>query len=163
MRQALNVIRERIDGEKALEAAAAAAEESASQAGDWRSQFLNEWNGNDETATVRSSKRAPIPADPPTGDDGARPDWDSSSRVGDEAGPRTSTSARAMADQLLRDNPNLAQKHSVRSLAAVVEKHEPTADELPPLRVVTVVENPKVNTKTVDPSNLPYLHRNPAV
>jgi hypothetical protein len=40
---------------------------------------------------------------------------------------------------------------------------ELTAEELPPLRVVTIVENPRVPTKDVDPSNLPYLHRNPAI
>ena len=38
-------------------------------------------------------------------------------------------------------------------------------EHLPPLRVVTVIENPRVASKGghVDPSNLPYLHRNPAV
>jgi hypothetical protein len=38
-----------------------------------------------------------------------------------------------------------------------------TEAELPPLRIVTVVENPRVAEKQIDPSNLPYLHRNPAI
>jgi len=164
VRQALNVIRERIDGQKALEAAAAAAEEAAAAGGDWRSQFLDEWNAKDDDAsTVRSSKRAPIPAEAGAMGEGDKPDWDASTRAGEETGPRVSQSARAMADAMLKENPNLREKHSVRSLAAMVEKHEPTVEELPPLRIVTVVENPKVNTKQIDPSNLPYLHRNPAV
>jgi len=162
VRQALNVIRERIDGQKALEAAAAAAEEASAAGGDWRSQFLSEWNANDdETATVRSSKRAPVLVAAVV-EDGGQPEWDASTRAGDE-GARVSSGARAVAEQMLHENPSLAQKHSVRSLAKVVEKYEPSVEELPPLRVVTVVENPKMNTKTIDPSNLPYLHRNPAV
>ena len=45
----------------------------------------------------------------------------------------------------------------------VPPEHGITEEDLPPLRVVTVIENPRVPTKDVDPSNLPYLHRNPAV
>ena len=36
-------------------------------------------------------------------------------------------------------------------------------DGLPPLRVVTIVENPRSTNKPIDASNLPYLHRNPAI
>jgi len=144
----------------ALEAAASAAEEAAERGDDWRSQFLNEWNADDDgTASVRS-KRAPIPEAAAAADD--KPDWDTSTNAGDPSAPRVSAGARAMAEEMLQANPGLAQKHSVRSLAAVVEKRN-EVEELPPLRVVTVIENPKVGTKAVDPSNLPYLHRNPAV
>lgn len=166
VRQALNVIRERIDGQKALEAAAAAAEEAASTSGDWRSSFLKEWNGADDdgAGSVRSSRRAPVPAAEATGDEG-KPEWDASTRAGEEGAPRANASARAAAEQLRRENPNLAQKHSVSSLARVVERAEMGIEHLPPLRVVTVIENPRVASKGghVDPSNLPYLHRNPAV
>ena len=35
---------------------------------------------------------------------------------------------------------------------------------LPPLKIVTIHENPRVTDGgNVDPSNLPYLHRNPAI
>ena len=35
---------------------------------------------------------------------------------------------------------------------------------LPPLKLVTIHENPRVpKGDAVDPSNLPYLHRNPAI
>ena len=198
VRQALNVIRERIDGEKALEAAAQAAEESMSQAGDWRTKFLNEWNDEADETSSQRSKRAPIPTSGlATGEEGGKPDWDSSTNAGDERTKyMASAGSRAMAEELLRDNPDLAKKHSVRSLATVVEKSQTPADQLPPLRIVTVVENPKVSIaqpparrcpslsvavppslkhalparvssqvqgKPIDPSNLPYLHRNPAV
>ena len=69
-----------------------------------------------------------------------------------------------MAEQMLMENPDMAKKHSVRSLASMVDKAATKADEpLPPLRVVTIVENPRVAQKEVDASNLPYLHRNPAI
>jgi len=158
VRQALNVIRERIDTQKALDAAAEAAADGAEN---WRDQFLSEWNGDDDAMSRASSKRAPIPvaAEP---DEGKQAEWDSSTNAGEERqGPGTNASARAMADALLRENPNLAAKHSTKSLATIVEKGQ--QDALPPLRVVTIVENPKVPTKLIDPSNLPYLHRNPAV
>jgi len=164
VRQALNVIRERIDTQKALDAVAEAAD---APEGEWRDSFLKEWNGDDETASQRSSKRAPIPQ--AAEGEAGQPEWDSSTNAGDKREPPgTSASARAVAEELLRENPNLAAKHSTKSLASIVEKTEArstgmTAQQLPPLRVVTVIENPKVPTKLIDPSNLPYLHRNPAV
>ncbi|KAL3924566.1 MAG: hypothetical protein SGPRY_003878 [Prymnesium sp.] len=95
-----------------------------------------------------------------------------------------------MADELLKSNPSLAAKHSVRSLASIVDKantkEDTSASQIPPLRIVrlmnemtlrgvgecsldvcapqvTVHENPRVQDKLIDPSNLPYLHRNPAI
>jgi len=73
-----------------------------------------------------------------------------------------------MAEQMLEENPNMKAKHSVRSLASMVDKQSAkpgalTEEQLPPLRIVTVVENPRVQTKEIDASNLPYLHRNPAI
>jgi hypothetical protein len=190
VRQALGVIRERIDAQKAVEAAAAAADEAdekiAAAGGDWRAQFLSEWNGreDDDGASQRTgaSRRAPIPA-AASGDDGEQPEWDASTNAGDRDQGRYSSQARAMAEELLRENPELGSKHSIKSLTSMVSKaqhaNEPQAGasmtktggwerslteaELPPLRVVTVVENPRVPTKDVDPSNLPYLHRNPAI
>lgn len=169
VRQALQVIRERIDTQKALEAVAANVEESedkiAAAGGDWRAQFLAEWN---DDAKSTASKRAPIPGLPTFDEPGAtgKPEWDASTNAGDKR-DGVSGSARAMAEQLLAADPDLKAKHSVKSLASIVDKQsgtkQLTEDELPPLRVVTIVENPRVPAKEVDASNLPYLHRNPAV
>lgn len=182
VRQALDVIRERIDAQKAVEAAAAAAdladEEIEAAGGDWRSKFVAEWNGDDAASQGGASRRAPIAAGGGSasggGGEGERPDWDASTSMGDGArGALMGGSARAMAEELLRDNPELAAKHSVKSLASVVSRGGAASagtkklgcegEELPPLRVVTIIENPRVASKEVDPSNLPYLHRNPAV
>jgi hypothetical protein len=187
VRQALGVIRERIDAQKAVEAAALAAEEAdealSAAGGDWRSQFLSEWNGDaDGSKSVGGGSRRSGGGGGGGGaaseGGGGKPDWDSSTNAGDYDRGGPSTSARAMAEQLMLENPELREKHSLKSLSAMVEKQtekqgnatkslatvrELTAEELPPLRVVTIVENPRVPTKDVDPSNLPYLHRNPAI
>ena len=67
----------------------------------------------------------------------------------------------------MQSNPKLASKHSLRSLASAVGSAMSKAATqgeivLPPLRLVTIHENPRVAADK-DPSNLPYLHRNPAV
>ena len=164
VRQALQVIRERIDTQKALEMQAAtveaAEEELAAAGGDWRAQFLSEWN-NDAASTA--SKRAPIPRAAMAEGGDTKPDWDASTNAGDKERSLVSGTARAMAEQMLMENPDMKAKHSVKSLASMVDKAGATAEELPPLRVVTIVENPKVASKEIDASNLPYLHRNPAI
>ena len=173
VRQALQVIRERIDTQKALEAVAADVEDSeaalAEAGGDWRAQFLSEWNGDDDAKST-ASKRAPIPRETFADDPNAQPEWDSSTNAGDRDRGGVSASTRAMAEQLLAENPEMKTKHSVKSLSAIVDKAQTkglgglTEEQLPPLRVVTIVENPKVSAyKEVDASNLPYLHRNPAI
>lgn len=89
VRQALTVIRERIDTEKAMAAAAEAAEAAElaveEAGGDWRSAFLSTWNGNDDDAfersSIRSSRRGG--AEHATGETKSQPDWDSSTAAGD--------------------------------------------------------------------------------
>mmetsp|Transcript_20739 Transcript_20739/g.47484 ORF Transcript_20739/g.47484 Transcript_20739/m.47484 type:complete len:155 (+) Transcript_20739:338-802(+) len=149
---------------QAAEAADIAVEEAG---GDWRDAFLASWNGQDE-ALERGSQRSTSTrrgAEAATGETAAQSEWDSSTAVGDTKKSVVSEDARQMADELLKSNPSLAAKHSVRSLAAIVDKANDTstASRLPPLKIVTVVENPRVQEKSVDPSNLPYLHRNPAI
>ena len=202
VRQALSVIRERIDTEKAMAAVAEAAEEAdlavEEAGGDWREAFLSNWNDDGdavERSSVRSSRRGGAPA---AGETAAQPDWDASTAAGDtkksvvsegahrtpapalQAAPcpalhpphllptrrhglrvpsgratllpfavssspppllRSSADARQMADELLKSNPGLAAKHSVRSLASIVEKANPQDDpnataHLPPLKIV---------------------------
>lgn len=175
VRQALSVIRERIDQEKAMQAVAEAAEEAAAAVedagGNWRDAFLASWNGDADDALERGS-RSSAPArhvGGAAGETAEKPDWDTSTATGD-AQKAVSEGARQMAEELLKSNPGLAAKHSVRSLAAVVDAskkpQDAVADEianLPPLKIVTVHENPRVKERSLDPSNLPYLHRNPAI
>lgn len=183
VREALSVIRERIDGQKAVEAAAAAAAEAEAEADDalgealeaagddWRTKFLQSWNADDDadergSVTSTSTTRRQRAAAKEGAAEGGQPDWDSSTNAGDgkRAGP--SSGALEAAAELMQSNPRLASKHSLKSLASAVGSAmgKPAEEKLPPLRLVTIVENPRVATDgSVDPSNLPYLHRNPAV
>jgi len=196
VRQALSVIKERIDAQKALvqaaaraeeisedEALAAVAEASALDGDDWKASFLNKWNaahGEDDVESVRSggsraSRRAGGQAVGET-----HPNWDSSTNAGDRVSRGPPATAVEMAKSLLESNPDLASKHSLRSLAAVVQTatgkaegggapathslRDMMARDLPPLKLVTIVDGSKpAGGKKVDASNLPYLHRNPAV
>jgi len=171
VRQALSVIRERIDTEKAMAAVAQAAEDAdlavEDAGGDWREAFLSGWNGEDDAQERGSVRSSAAPKRAAAGETAQQPDWDSSTAMGDTK-KAASEDARQRAAELLESNPGLAAKHSVKSLAAVVQKTNPQDDpaeisKLPPLKIVTVHEHPRVQEKNVDPSNLPYLHRNPAI
>lgn len=205
VREALSVIRERVDAQNRQAEAEALVEpdDSVSAAGDggrddedtgedWYSDFVAQWNGADrrqvaasETSTVRrrlGGKRAT--------DAAATREWDSSSRVGDDPA-RTTLAATAdtldEAKELMEMNPALKATHSLRSLAAAIETASEKAPSeaggaratlketvdagnsfaprgslmtLPPLKLVTIHER---GTGEVSASNLPYLHRNPAV
>jgi hypothetical protein len=189
VRQALSVIRDRLDTQKAVDAAAAAAAESEAEADaelavaldaagdDWRSKFLQSWNEADDDdmqergsiadSTTSTTRRRAARAAAGEGD--GAPEWDSSTVTGESKRAAASASAMEAAAELMETNPKLKSKHSVKSLAAAVESAMTKPPEvyqppLPPLRLVTIHENPRVTAdKSADPSNLPYLHRNPAV
>eukprot|EP00967_Tisochrysis_lutea_P063561 scaffold82047_cov31-Tisochrysis_lutea.AAC.8 len=197
VRQALSVIKERIDAQKALVQAAARAEEISEEEArtamaettelegdDWKASFLSKWNavdGDDDAGSIRSgrSRASRLASNNVVGETQQQPDWDSSTNAGDRVSHGPSTSAVEMAKALLESNPSLAAKHSVRSLAAAVQTatgkddtagpgtsrtlRDMMASDPPPLKLVTINEKPEAVKKTVDASNLPYLHRNPAV
>jgi len=175
VRQALCIIRDRIEQEKSIQATAEADEEAEAERitrDDWQDEFVNSWNNekaNSEAGTERSNRDTVAVAAPA---EGAKENWDSSTTGGE--GKAVPTEARRAAEELLKSNPALAAKHSVRSLVAATTtaKHDPPRlslaermASLPPPRIVTIIENPRVplDGKSFDPSNLPYLHRNPAI
>ena len=89
--------------------------------------------------------------------------------MGEGGRKKLAAAALAAAKELREMNPKLAEKHSNKSLAQAIEtaKKAELAEEfarLPPLKLVTIHENPRVaKGDAVDASNLPYLHRNPAI
>jgi hypothetical protein len=198
VRQALSVIKERIDAQKALvqaaaraedisedEALAAMAEASALDGDDWKASFLSKWNAvhrEEDAESVRSggSRASKQAGGIASGETQQQPDWDSSTNAGDRVSRGPPATAVEMARSLLETNPDLASKHSLRSLAAVVQTatgkvrtgssattqsmRDLMASELPPLKLVTITDGARpAGGKKVDASNLPYLHRNPAV
>eukprot|EP00743_Colponemidia_sp_Colp-15_P000844 GILK01000931.1.p1 GENE.GILK01000931.1~~GILK01000931.1.p1 ORF type:complete len:387 (-),score=94.14 GILK01000931.1:794-1903(-) len=91
-------------------------------------------------------------------------DQDYVSNQGDNPDPE-----KAMADRILQSSHSIRSVHSTASLrqvmamtksklAAVME----TVEEKPPAPLVTTISD-TIRRKDVDPSQLPYLHRNPAI
>merc|ERR1740130_26894 len=82
VRQALCVIRERIDQEKAMQAAAEAMEEAETGQGDWQDDFCGNWNN--EAASEVGSQRSN--RDVATGAlEDTKQDWDASTTASDAA------------------------------------------------------------------------------
>lgn len=66
-----------------------------------------------------------------------------------------------MADEVLRNYPNLKGVHSNTSIRKLLEAEAAKAINEPiPRPVITTVVKDK---KPLDTNNLPYLHRNPAI
>jgi len=116
VRQALGVIRDRIDQEKALQAAAEAMElaEETGKPDNWEDEFVGKWNNDkapSEAGSLRSNRDAPADADP------NKDEWDASTMMS-ETTRLIPADVRHAAEELLKANPSLAAKHSVKSLVA---------------------------------------------
>lgn len=94
-------------------------------------------------------------------------EWDRSTVVSDV--PRTVEEklASKIATEMLKDNPKLKGVHSSMSLKKILEKEakrqllaETGGEYNPP--IISQISTHERNTRT-DPSNLPYLHKCPAV
>ena len=94
-------------------------------------------------------------------------EWDRSTVVSDV--PRTAEERMAakIANDMLKDNPKLKGVHSNMSLKKILEKEAKrqllaeTGDEYSPPIISKTATHERI-TRT-DPSNLPYLHKCPAV
>jgi len=71
--------------------------------------------------------------------------------------------AKLVADSVLEQRPNLKNVHSNASMRRLLEREakQYMYDRLPQPTITIIEEEPRV--KRIDASNLPYLHRNPAV
>ena len=75
--------------------------------------------------------------------------------------------AAQIASEVLKDNAKLRAVHSKDSIKAILEKEArkqmkmANGGEYKPPVIARTVEHMNVNR--ADPSNLPYLHKNPAV
>jgi hypothetical protein len=92
-----------------------------------------------------------------------KPDWDAST-----AGGKQTTEdriARKLANEVLRDNAKLRGVHSASSIKKLLEKEAKKALLEGPYKgpVVSVIKEKEVNKDEIDPSYLPYLHKNPAI
>ena len=93
-----------------------------------------------------------------------KPDWDATTK-----GDKETTEdriARKLAKEVLRDNAKLRGVHSESSIKKLLEKEAKKAllaNEGYKGPVVSVIKEKEVNKDGIDPSYLPYLHKNPAI
>jgi hypothetical protein len=91
-------------------------------------------------------------------------EWDASTK-----GDKETTEdriARKLAKEVLRDNAKLRGVHSSNSIKKLLEKEAKKAllaNEGYKGPVVSVIKEKELNRDEIDPSYLPYLHKNPAI
>lgn len=95
-----------------------------------------------------------------------KPEWDGSVR-----GDKQTTEdriARRLANEVLRDNAKLRGVHSANSIKKLLEKEakkQLLANNGEPYKgpIVSIIKEKELNKDEIDPSYLPYLHKNPAI
>jgi hypothetical protein len=107
-----------------------------------------------------------------------RPDWDSSTSCGDDAYQEMNREIKGAAEAVLESAPQLKAIHSKESVQRIIEKTRKNLAEQPPMDIIDAMARdgpapvPVITTssdtqarlhKPVDPSQLPYLYRSPAV
>jgi hypothetical protein len=96
-----------------------------------------------------------------------RPEWDRSTK-GDKEREKTTEEriAQRLAAEVLRDNAKLRGVHSANSIKKLLEKEAKKLLNDPPYKgpVVSVIKEKELKKDgNLDPSYLPYLHKNPAI
>ncbi len=96
-----------------------------------------------------------------------KPDWDASTTATKNKASAEDRMASKIAAEVLKENAKLRGVHSKESIKAILEKEAKRQMQLAnggeyaePI-VSRIVEKDIINR--ADPSNLPYLHKNPAV
>ena len=94
-----------------------------------------------------------------------KPEWDGSVTAESRKQTAEDRIASKIASEVLKDNHKLRGVHSKESIKKILEKEAlrqmKEMGEYPQPRVSRIVERTMVDRE--DPSNLPYLHKNPAV
>lgn len=89
-----------------------------------------------------------------------RPDWDKGSVTTEQRNKRAENQmASKIAMEVLKDNSKLKGIHSKQSMMKILEKEALKQMQGPVISTI----NEKQLVDRSDPSNLPYLHKNPAV
>lgn len=93
-----------------------------------------------------------------------RPEWDQSIKSGKEKQTTEDRVANRLANEVLRDNAKLRGIHSHQSIQKLLMKEakKQLMDEYKG-PVIQVIKDKEMKEQGQDYSNLPYLHKNPAV
>jgi len=176
VRQALAIIKDRVHEIK--------------KDSDWKNKMADEWNkaavGDDtvnggnaandkadtrsavsyhssKTAASKKSLRSQV-LEAINEEGQTKAEWDASTK-----GDKETTEdriARKLAKEVLRDNAKLRGVHSSSSIKKLLEKEAKKAllsNEGYKGPVVSVIKEKELNRDEIDPSYLPYLHKNPAI
>lgn len=168
VRQALALIKERVDEIKKDD--------------EWRQKATEEWNqmdaNNDDAKSAASyrtgmsgkskvSKKSEIMSELKREEERKKDEWDSSTQAERKKQSIEEKLASKLADQILELNPNLKGIHSKTSMKRMLEKEAARqlisgdgGDYQGPK--VAVVKDREMN-RDIQASNLPYLHKNPAI
>lgn len=98
----------------------------------------------------------------------ALPEWDASTTASKQKKTIEEKVASKIAKEVLKDNPKLASVHSGASVKAILEKEAKRQMLLKANGgeytgpIISLVEEKGKRDKN-DPSNLPYLHKHPAI
>ena len=171
VRQALAVIKERVDAIK--------------KEPDWKQKMADEWNETGAVAAEAQPVEARSQASFKSGATNAskqsyqkrmaeakskaeeRPEWDGSVTSEKRQARAEDRMASKIAQEVLKDNAKLRGIHSKESIKKILEKEAlrqmkmVQGGEYPEPVVARLTEKGTVDRS--DPSNLPYLHKNPAV
>ena len=151
---------------------------------DWKANIAKEWNdasaepakrvdddarsaityNSSKTAASKKSLRSKV-LEAIEEEGGNKQEWDRSTRA-DAKDSTEDRIAQRLANEVLRDNAKLRGIHSASSIKKLLEKEAKkqlmdNAGYKGP--VVSVIKEKELNREDLDPSYLPYLHKNPAI
>jgi hypothetical protein len=150
------------------EAGQAERQEAKRQAGeDMETRSAITYNSSKTAASKKSLRSQVLDAIQEEGAaNNGRPEWDRSTK-GDKEREKTTEEriAQRLAAEVLRDNAKLRGVHSSNSIKKLLEKEAKKLLNDPPYKgpVVSVIKDKDLKRDELDPSYLPYLHKNPAI
>ena len=93
-----------------------------------------------------------------------RPEWDGSVKSEVKKTTEDRIAAR-LAKEVLSDNLKLRGVHSAHSIKKLLEKEAKKQLMMGEYKgpIVSIIKDKEINKDSLDPSYLPYLHKNPAI
>ena len=162
VRQALEILKDRV--------------EELKQDQDWKEKIVKTYNQDAKSAASAASMKSirskvteklaeEAKKDPDQLSEGA---WEKNTRGDQQSVTAEEKIAKLMADQILENNPvrtiqQFKKIHSNLSIRRLLEREAKKQLELGPRPVISIIKENATLAGREDPSNLPYLHRNPAV
>lgn len=181
VRQALAIIKDRVNEIKkdsdwktkmaqewndaaVAEVREAAVKRQAAAEGDMETRSAITYNSSKTAASKKSLRSQVLEAIAEEGR-GNAVEWDRSTKGGDVKKSAEDRIAQRLATEVLRDNAKLRGVHSANSIKKLLEKEaKKMLNNGEPYKgpVVSVIKEKEIKDE-VDPSYLPYLHKNPAI